>query len=69
VLIYFNRQTQVEIINKSWHVLRPGGYLLLGHSETLHGMDTPFRYIAPAVYRKDIMIPEALCSFSCSYSS
>ncbi|MBI1389517.1 MAG: methyltransferase domain-containing protein [bacterium] len=54
VLIYFNRESQHEIIAKHWHVLRPGGYLFLGHSETLHGCSIPFEYIAPSVYRKPV---------------
>ena len=52
VLIYFNRETQQDIVNKIWHVLKPGGYLFLGHSESLHGAKTPYKYIAPAIYQK-----------------
>ena len=52
VLIYFDKETQQSIVNKCWHVLRPGGFLFLGHSESLHGANTSFRYIAPAVYLK-----------------
>jgi len=52
VLIYFNRETQQNIIQKCWQVLRPGGYLFLGHSETLQGMETQFQYILPAIYQK-----------------
>lgn len=52
VLIYFNKETQSEIIQKIWHTLNPGGYLFLGHSETLHGMDTSFQYVMPSVYRR-----------------
>ncbi len=53
VMIYFNKETQQEIINKFWQVLRPNGYLFLGHSETLQGMNTPFTYVAPSVYQKN----------------
>ncbi len=52
VLIYFNHEMQNQIINKCWHVLKPGGYLFLGHSETLFGSQTAFKYIAPSIYRK-----------------
>ena len=31
----------------------PGGYLFVGHSETLRSIDHPFRYLGPAIYRKD----------------
>ncbi|MFH1742293.1 MAG: protein-glutamate O-methyltransferase [bacterium] len=52
VIIYFDRQTQEELMLKYYEVLRPGGYLFLGHSETLHGMATDFQFIMASVYRK-----------------
>lgn len=52
VLIYFNPPTQREIIRKCWYALRPGGYLFLGHSESLSGSKSEYEYIAPAIYRK-----------------
>lgn len=52
VLIYFNQDSQDQIIEKHWRVLNPGGYLFLGHSETLHKSSSLFEYVAPSVYRK-----------------
>ncbi len=52
VIIYFDRPTQERIINRFYHLLSPGGYLMLGHSETLSGIDTPFTYEAATIYRK-----------------
>lgn len=52
VLIYFNNESQRQIIDKHWRVLRPGGFLFLGHSETMHGGGPRFEYVAPSVYRK-----------------
>ncbi len=52
VLIYFSKETQKEIIDKCWYVLRPGGYLFLGHSESLSGTQSSFSYVAPAIYQK-----------------
>lgn len=52
VIIYFDRQRQIELMNKLHSHLLPGGYLFLGHSETLAGMDVPFVSVAPTVYRK-----------------
>lgn len=52
VIIYFEKQTQEELINRLCDQLDPGGYLFLGHSETLHGMTAPLVQAAPMVYRK-----------------
>jgi len=52
VIIYFNRETQVRLLSKLTSHLVPGGYLFVGHSETLHGMDLPLEPIAPSIYRK-----------------
>lgn len=52
VIIYFDRATQEVLLNKFAHKLCPGGYLFLGHSEALAGMQVPFRSVAPMVYRK-----------------
>jgi chemotaxis protein methyltransferase CheR len=53
VIIYFDRSTQENILQKLTNHLIPGGYAFLGHSETLHGMDLPLVPIAPALYRRD----------------
>jgi chemotaxis protein methyltransferase CheR len=52
VIIYFDRQTQEQILQRLAHQLVPGGYAFLGHSETLHGLDVPLAAAGPAVYRK-----------------
>ncbi len=52
VLIYFDRATQESILRKLVHDLTPGGYLFVGHSETLHDMALPVVPVAPALYRK-----------------
>ena len=52
VMIYFDRQTQQELINRFWKFLHPGGYLFLGHSESLSAISHNFKYMKPAVYRK-----------------
>ena len=53
VIIYFDRRTQENILQKLTNHLMPGGYAFLGHSETLHGMNLPLVPIAPALYRRD----------------
>lgn len=52
VIIYFDRETQVELFRKFHRLLHPGGYLFLGHSETLEEKSTGFLRAAPTVYRK-----------------
>ena len=52
VLIYFDRATQAAILTKMIAHLEPGGYLFVGHSETLHDMDLPVVPVAPALYKK-----------------
>ena len=53
VIIYFDRPTQVRILQKLTRHLAPGGYYFAGHSESLQGMDLPLVPVAPSVYRKN----------------
>lgn len=52
VMIYFDKRTQETLVNKYYHVLKPGGYLFIGHSESLTGLKNDFKYIQPTVYQK-----------------
>ena len=51
VLIYFDRNTQQTVIRKICRNLKPGGYLFVGHSESLNGMDVPVNQVGSAVFR------------------
>ena len=53
VIIYFDRTTQIRILQKLTQKLAPGGYFFSGHSESLRGMDLPLVPVGQAVYRKD----------------
>jgi chemotaxis protein methyltransferase CheR len=53
VMIYFDQQTKAELISKFYDHLEYGGYLFIGHSESLNRGMTRFRYVMPAVYRKE----------------
>ena len=53
VIIYFNRETQEQVINRLYHHLAPGGYLFTGHSETLNGLSVPLKAVAHTVYQKE----------------
>lgn len=52
VVIYFDKPTQQNLMRKFHRQLRPGGYLFLGHSETLNGIDVDFKAVGSTVYVK-----------------
>lgn len=52
VLIYFEKSDQAAVISRLIEHLRPGGYLLLGHSESMVGTSITMRQVAPAVFQK-----------------
>ena len=53
VMIYFDRPTQAQLVEKFHRYLKPCGYLFIGHSESLQRLDQPFTSIAPTIYRKN----------------
>jgi len=55
VMIYFDRETQASLIGKFYRYLSPGGYLFIGHSESLQWIEHQFTYVKPTIYQK----PEA----------
>lgn len=57
-LIYFERQVQESIINKLCQHLKPGGYFILGHSETITNMNVPLVSVGSTIYRKKTTINE-----------
>ncbi len=52
VMIYFDRPTQEGLINRYYDNLAHGGYLFIGHSESLSGVNHRFEYVKPTVYLK-----------------
>ena len=52
VMIYFDSQTKDRLIEKLYNCLEDGGYLFVGHSESISRATTKFNYVKPAVYRK-----------------
>jgi len=52
VMIYFDRETQQTVLGRISLSLRHGGYLLMGHSESLNGLDLPLMQVSPTVYRR-----------------
>jgi len=52
VMIYFEPKTKMELINKFYDMTEIGGYLFIGHSESVNKNETKYKYIMPAIYRK-----------------
>ena len=52
VMIYFDAETKIKLVNKFYDVLAPGGYLFIGHAESISRESTNFKYIKPAIYQK-----------------
>jgi len=51
VMIYFNVETKRQIVARLQSCLKPGGYLIVGHSETLNGFQNGFDVVMPSIYR------------------
>lgn len=52
VMIYFNQETKRQVVARLTPLLAPGGYLIIGHSESLNGVTDVFKAVMPSVYRK-----------------
>jgi chemotaxis protein methyltransferase CheR len=52
VMIYFDKPTQEKVVTRLASFLEPGGYLFVGHAESLAGVRHGLEYVRPAVYRQ-----------------
>jgi chemotaxis protein methyltransferase CheR len=52
VMIYFDKQTQAGVLSRLCDCLRPGGYLFIGHSETIAGFDLPLVTVANTIFQR-----------------
>lgn len=52
VMIYFSQDTKAELVNKFYDIMEYGGYLFIGHTESLSRSESKFQYVMPSVYRK-----------------
>lgn len=52
VLIYFDRKTQEDVINKLCAKLKPGGHFFLGHSESMTNFNVPLKQVKSTIYIK-----------------
>jgi len=53
VMIYFDYETKIRLIEKFYDHMEPGGYFFIGHSESIGKGDTRYQCIGPAIYRKE----------------
>ncbi len=53
VMIYFDQPTKDALVDRFYNATNPGGYLLIGHSESLNKARISYRYLKPAIYRKE----------------
>ena len=53
VMIYFDKKVQTSLVNRFYESLAKGGVLLIGHSESLTGIQHRLRYVRPAIYQKE----------------
>jgi chemotaxis protein methyltransferase CheR len=54
VMIYFDQETKRKVVSRLLSKLRPGGHFLVGHSETLNGINEEVRLVQPAIYLKPL---------------
>lgn len=52
VMIYFDMETKRQVVSRMIPLLNPGGYLIIGHSESLNGVTDELKVVMPSVYRK-----------------
>ena len=53
VMIYFDEKTKIDLINKFYEHTEYGGYLFIGHSESINREESKYKYLLPAVYKKE----------------
>lgn len=51
VMIYFDNETKAQVVRQIARHIKPGGYLFIGHSESLTGIPNSLQAVAPAIYR------------------
>lgn len=52
VMIYFDIPTKQRLVERIQQYLRPGGYFILSHSESLNGIKNDLKMVSPSIYRK-----------------
>jgi chemotaxis protein methyltransferase CheR len=52
VMIYFDANTRDQLVRRFASVLSDGGYLCLGHSESIHAPSSAFKLVGRTIYQK-----------------
>jgi chemotaxis protein methyltransferase CheR len=52
VMIYFDQPVRIALLTEVHRLLRPGGYLIVGHAESLAGLGIGFSQVKPSIYTK-----------------
>jgi len=52
VMIYFDNEVRRILLNEIYRLLKPGGYLYVGHAESLTGIVSNFKSVRPSIYLK-----------------
>ena len=52
VMIYFDKETKKQLIQKVYEAMEPGGYLFIGRTETIDKDSVPFKLIQPSIFKK-----------------
>ena len=53
VMIYFDTTMRAALVRDFYRLLKPGGYLLISHTESLVGISDRFRMVSPSIYLKE----------------
>ncbi len=53
VMIYFDRNIRARLVNEFHRLLKPGGYLFVGHAESITGLSRGFKCLKPSVYLRE----------------
>ena len=52
VLIYFDKTTQAHVLGRLCDCLLPGGYLFIGHSESIAGIELPVKQVSNTIFQR-----------------
>jgi chemotaxis protein methyltransferase CheR len=53
VMIYFDHRIRATLLDEIHRLLKPGGYLFVGHAESLTGLTSTFKTVRPSIHVKN----------------